>query len=84
MKVLDLSNLPTFRSTYSMYSGGIFGEILVNISDKKIEFTLIRTLLASSSSTSILNLPKNASWIFLKIDWLILFESSKINLVFFL
>ena len=84
MKVLDLSNLPTFRSTYSMYSGGIFGEMLVNISDKKIEFTLIRTLLASSSSTSILNLPKNASWIFLKIDWLILFESSKINLVFFL
>ena len=68
MKVLDLSNLPTFRSTYSMYSGGIFGEMLVNISDKKIEFTLIRTLLASSSSTSILNLPKNASWIFLKID----------------
>ena len=84
MKVLDLSNLPTFRSTYSMYSGGIFGEMLVNISDKKIEFTLIRTLLASSSSTSILNLPKNASWIFLKIDWLILFESSKTNLVFFL
>ena len=84
MKVLDLSNLPTFRSTYSIYSGGIFGEMLVSISDKKIEFTLIRTLLASSSSTSILNLPKNASWIFLKIDWLILFESSKINLVFFL
>ncbi len=44
MKVLDLSNLPTFRSTYSMYSGGIFGEMLVNISDKKIEFTLIRVL----------------------------------------
>jgi hypothetical protein len=42
MKVFDLSILPTFKSTYSIYSGGIFGDIAVSISERNKELTLIK------------------------------------------